>query len=121
MRMGLVFGCLVLLGTGCTLGGYSYTRGVYTHPPNLVANGEPLEVTKANWVRHMGPPTFTMDTPDGEVCVWRNPSWAPRLLDGLTDMIMTFDKDGNFKATDPSVDCGLCPRCGHDLRAAVSE
>jgi len=119
MRASFVFGCLILFATGCTLKHGSYSRGCFTHPPPLVINGETLEVTKANWVKVMGPPTLVIDTADGEVCVWRNPSWAPGLPHGTADFIMTFDENGNFKATEPSVDCGLCRRCGHDLRGAV--
>jgi len=83
----------------------------------MEVNGEQLTPSKENCLKFFGPPSFTIQIPDGEVCIWRNSVFGARLRSARRwDFIMTFDRDGNFVPTDLTADYGFCHRCGCDLR-----
>jgi len=111
-----VIGLAVLLFLGGCSFRHSYTRGGPTTAPTLHVNGERVEPTKENFVMAYGPPTFTIEVAEGEICIWRD-SVLPRFDDeGHSDFIMGFDKDGDFTPADLDADYGFCRRCGRDLR-----
>lgn len=111
------YGTLLLVSGCSTLAwGPSYMRTGPTEPPLLKLDDRQIPPTKYHFRELYGPPTYTVETPDGLVCIWRDSILKPQSKGGHCDYIMTFDHDGNFLPTDLKADYGLCRRCGFDLR-----
>jgi len=110
-----------LFVSGCSGSKPSYwSSQVWVQEPlRIERNGEALPVNKENCLEVFGPPTFTNQIPDGEVCIWRDAMRGPPPgCKGHWDVFITFDSDGNFMPADPKADYGFCfcQRCRCDLR-----
>ena len=102
---------------GCATPEFTWIRSGFNEAPKFSeVNGELVPFTPALMLKIFGPPTCTIETADGKVCIWRRAT-AKAHERTYFDQIVGFDREGNFRPVDISADYGFCPHCAADLRS----